>query len=400
MRFLLLDIDGVLLEPHGYRKSYRDTVNLFLASFGFPELQVDDSIAELFEYYGIPAEWDMVPLTLAAFLSWYVENSPIPKQFQTLNDLKNLAPIDADTGFIDQLRLFIPKVAACINGAGVPAAAVYKNCKTAKEESCLPAVWDQPVLADLLGNSINVNRSLPFRVLETFVLGTEEFEKHFGITTDQGILSNLELADIPILSKEFQERISAESGVVYYSAVMTARPNLLPVEIEKPELLVSSLPEAELAMTLFGWDEGRMKICGAGTLHYYEQRFGYPQESRLKPSAMHALWAMIESATGSFQTAFDLLSKWDLEQPVENPFAGVFPPEIPIEIAVFEDSASGVRSAAAAADVLRAYGYQVKLDKYGIITTDGKRRLLEAQDAKIFPNVNEALTDYFSKMNL
>ena len=81
---LLLDIDGVLLEAHGYRLACIDTINHLIAQMGQPELYIDRGITDAFETVGIRAEWDMVPLTIAAFTNWYIEQSgqiPLGRRF-------------------------------------------------------------------------------------------------------------------------------------------------------------------------------------------------------------------------------------------------------------------------------------------------------------------------------
>ena len=69
--FLVLDIDGVLLEAYGYRLACIDTVNDFLKQMGQPSLFIDRTTPDIFEASGVTAEWDMIPLILAAFVNWY-----------------------------------------------------------------------------------------------------------------------------------------------------------------------------------------------------------------------------------------------------------------------------------------------------------------------------------------
>ena len=57
--FMLLDIDGVLLEAHGYRDACIDTINDLLLQMGQPGLSVDRALTDAFEARGIGAEWDM-----------------------------------------------------------------------------------------------------------------------------------------------------------------------------------------------------------------------------------------------------------------------------------------------------------------------------------------------------
>lgn len=62
----LFDIDGVLVEPAGYRAAVHATLRHFLAPAGIPAcLLPDDEILQDFEASGLTSEWDMVPVRLA-----------------------------------------------------------------------------------------------------------------------------------------------------------------------------------------------------------------------------------------------------------------------------------------------------------------------------------------------
>lgn len=396
LRILLLDIDGVLVMPGGYRKSFRDTVNYFLTKFGFPGLQVDDQIAELYEYYGIPAEWDMVPLTIAAFLEWYAENNNEPILFDSIDKINNLPKISPAVPFRESLIRLIPEFYSVDKGQNISARTIYDHCQEAKEKSIFPKIWNDPILVDILAESLNFKRSAPFQVLETFVLGTELFEKCVGIPTEKNIPSNLFIADVPIISQQYQKKIAEENGKTLYATAMTARPNMLPETIIKPGKIVSSIPEADLAIEKLGWSEN-VSITGVGLLEYYEVLQGLPKDSRLKPHAFHALLGTLYAVSGTLEPSLAAMKNWDSNHSGENPFRPLLPEGAPLEIAVFEDSARGVQSAAEATTVLQSFGYAVKLYKYGIITSPEKTLQLEAQNAKIVPDVNQALADFFSQ---
>ena len=396
LRILLLDIDGVLVMPGGYRKSFRDTVNYFLAKFGFPDLRVDDQVAELFEYYGIPAEWDMVPLSIATFLEWYAENNNEPILFNSIDTINDLPKISPVIPFRDYLIQMIPEINLVEKGQIISAKTVFDHCQEAKEKSIFPKIWNDPILVDILAESLNFKRSAPFQVLETFVLGTELFEKYAGIPTEKNIPSNLFIADVPIISPQYQEKIAEENGKTLYATAMTARPNMLPETIIKPEKFVSSIPEADLAIEKLGWSDN-VSITGVGLLHYYEVLHGLPKDSRLKPHAFHALLGTLYAVSDALEPSLTAMKNWESNHSGKNPFRQLLPEGNSLEIAVIEDSARGIQSADGAAVVLQSYGYAVKLYKYGIITSSEKTSQLEAQNAKIVPDVNRALTDFFSQ---
>jgi len=65
-KVILLDVDGVLVNPAGYRAALHATLNYFATLMGTPHFDFhEEKIADL-EKRGIFSEWDMVPVLLAA----------------------------------------------------------------------------------------------------------------------------------------------------------------------------------------------------------------------------------------------------------------------------------------------------------------------------------------------
>src|SRR3990172_3583121 len=61
---LLLDIDGVLVRPGGYRAALHATLNYFVNLMGLPHFEFPEEKLAALERRGITSEWDMVPLLL------------------------------------------------------------------------------------------------------------------------------------------------------------------------------------------------------------------------------------------------------------------------------------------------------------------------------------------------
>ena len=61
---ILLDIDGVLVHPGGYRAALHATLNHFVNLMGLPHFEFPEEKLAGFEKRGITSEWDMVPLLL------------------------------------------------------------------------------------------------------------------------------------------------------------------------------------------------------------------------------------------------------------------------------------------------------------------------------------------------
>ncbi len=400
-RVLLFDIDGVLVSQGGYRKAFTDTVSWFMNYFGFPEIQIGREFADRFDAYGVLAEWDMVPLTLSFFLDWYAENNPQARPFGKLEKLNNLPRIHPAMPFPEVLWQKIPQIQDILNGEDIPALAVYKHCLDQKDQSILPRIWDDSVLSELLADSLNVRTSWCFQKLETYILGSELFEKTFHIPTEKGIPSGLMTVNKALLNEKYRKKILEMNGKSLYVATITARPNLLPacIKDDKTEI-ISAIPEAEIAMDELGWGDGRIKNVGVGILHYYEKKRGLPQDSRLKPNPFHALFAILYAISDSFEKTFNVVSTWDFPEKSENkinPFLPILPEGSMLDIAVFEDSLSGIQSATDAAKILQNYGYIAQTRRYGIYTNPEKAELMKTIGTKCFPTINDALDQYFSE---
>ena len=58
IKIILLDVDGVLVYPGGYRAALRATLDHFI----YPTLEIDEETLTELERRGIASEWDMAPL--------------------------------------------------------------------------------------------------------------------------------------------------------------------------------------------------------------------------------------------------------------------------------------------------------------------------------------------------
>ncbi|NTV84159.1 MAG: hypothetical protein HGA23_07660, partial [Bacteroidales bacterium] len=64
----IFDLDGVLVQPGGYRQGITATMRYFTQSWGLEALAPDEEAIALCESHGITSEWDIVPICLAGLL--------------------------------------------------------------------------------------------------------------------------------------------------------------------------------------------------------------------------------------------------------------------------------------------------------------------------------------------
>ena len=105
IKIILLDIDGVLVYPGGYRAALRATVNHFID----PTLEIDEETLTELERRGIASEWDMAPLLLATYWNDILSRQPIqnlpPEVSSAATVINRQRNVDAPA------RLFVPEFA-------------------------------------------------------------------------------------------------------------------------------------------------------------------------------------------------------------------------------------------------------------------------------------------------
>lgn len=376
--FLLLDIDGVLLETNGYRAAYVDAANHFLEVMGQPHLRVDRHTAETFEAAGFAAEWDMIPLTIAFFLSFYLENGIAPFE-DSVSLPANLPPLGTKEAFRSYVSKKINAIRSLQDLSQV----------RAHISEVLPAFAEKPLLTGLLleGN-LDPGHAPWFCYLECLLLGSDRYTETFGLQPPLICSSYLVEKDRRLLSDAWQKRLKTE----WLPVVMTYRPSLVPQELGNfSSKYAVNTPEAECAMSCLGWEDGAVPLIGCGTLTYMEETAGRPLGYYCKPHPVHALVSVLYAACGDLAKAVKCAELTEKEQ-ADLP-GDILPKSEPIRIAVFEDSASGIRSAESCADILRSFGYRVELLKYGILSFEEKRSQLKGVADHLCMNINDALDD-------
>ena len=68
MKILLFDMDGVLLESHGYHLALQETVRYMAKVLGLEDLSLSDDDIATFEAGGITNEWDEAAISTALLL--------------------------------------------------------------------------------------------------------------------------------------------------------------------------------------------------------------------------------------------------------------------------------------------------------------------------------------------
>ena len=392
-QFLLLDIDGVLLDSNGYRLAYQDAASRFIHQFGQPDVDVESDVWEAYLAEGITAEWDMVPLTLLSFLDMYCSETGETPSMDCFTGACNSIRYTDRKEFTERLLSYIPKFGKLI----VPNTLVFAGIRDAlvNGSDALPSLRGTEVLKTMLTDTLNPHTCPFFACLMTNLLGSATFRSFYGIEPPFEMVSLLETADKKLISEANRELLPTLPAKGIYPVVMTYRPTLLPRtegDGNQSSAYFVNTPEGECALRLLGWDDGRVPIIGAGSLCWIEEKYQLPREAYVKPHPMHALSAMLYPLCGSETESLELARALCGDEPHAdiNRVYELLPKSTPVRLSVFEDSVSGIGSCIRAAEVLRKHGYSVRTDLNGIKTTPKKNERLLEIGAKLYENFNEA----------
>ena len=391
--FLILDIDGVLLEAHGYRDACIDTVNYFLKQMGLTDLSIDRTIPDAFEASGVTAEWDMVPLILAAAANWACEMNP-GRVFDG-----TFPPYFSDYGCHDnrlfQLMLFdkIAAFSAMLDPNLTTINAVWQYL-IAHEGEGLGALWKQPFRDRFFVDTLNPWHCPFFAQLMTRLLGSETFSEFYGLEAPIFSESYLKTRDYSLISEKYRQLLPKIAGNSIYPVIMTYRPTLLPeVDGNNESAYFVNTPEGECALSLLGWTDGKIPMIGAGSLCYIEEKYHLRREYYVKPHPFHAMAAVMYALCGKEIEALEAARQLCELDPAANdsPAAGWLEKGEKMTLAVFEDSRNGIKSVRNAAELLRQWGYDVNAVLCGIQSTDAKDQILREEGAEIYQDINTAL---------
>lgn len=385
----LLDLDGVLIWPRGYRASVNASMKYLVDKMGLNIETPVEEIAPLFEALGITCEWDMLALLTTILLDAAAAQSPhvLPALGlrEILDWVRGNAPDKLQVDFTEAVRLLAPHLAF----APVPSESVFLARE--KVANLYPHLDHQPFVSELLRGTRDLETSFTSMLFQNIVLGDAVFENIYSHPVILPSLSLLQQHDEPALLPEIAERLQSlwEEGRLNLS-VFTARPSLPPRDANVMQKGYS--PEAEMAVELVGLRG--IPIMGYGRLQWLAVQSNVVPDSFLKPAPVQALAALRAAIT--HEESGSLTWAKGVESGMFESAADELPGEI--ELHVFEDSAIGLTAAKCAAEILKPLGIDVELHCWGVAKHPDKVAALQRAGALIFPDVNAAMRQAFGEM--
>ncbi len=327
----LFDIDGVLVQPGGYRRAVQATLDYFTRRMGLDGQVLSEETIATFEANNITSEWDIVPLCLAATLDGLQALYPevrLPAELAPACDALRARGVSAPRvdfqalarrlGAAFQQELTFSDLALILSQPG-------------SQDPPFPHLQGNPLLHSLLDGTREVSTSLTTRTFQQFVLGSELYQAMFALPFEIGVdgASYLRLYDRPALDVGLREKLLGlwRSGRIHL-AVYTLRPSSL--RSETPARTLPYCPEADIALQASGLDG--LPLVGFGQVHRLAELSGAPPRHFVKPSPVQALGAIGAAVCRDEMQAMLAARAW-----VDQGDSAFFERLPPLDVHIFEE---------------------------------------------------------------
>ncbi len=371
LRLLLLDLDDVLLFSNGYRTALRGAVGYFGRRLGYPDVALSDEDIDVFEAFGLTAEWDSATVCVSLMLAQLWEQHP-----------DHTLTLDAEWPTAPKHNLPVPTFRDFVNGLRAPDAGRFGPLGEAEEallRQCrFLSVEQKGFLHALIRSTRQFDRSPIHRLIQEFNLGSRRYVEIYGVRPMLAVESTLLMHDRPRLDDVARRLLKEWANSASHAAVIfTNRPSTPPDG-------AFDTPEAELGLEASGLTLG---IVGGGGLGWIAQRRGLGSGDLLKPSPVHALAALRLALGEPVREALEASAALVMDGKFDSEWRRLDG----CELHVFEDSAKGLRSATAAVDIMKTHGVSIDCALYGVSDSDPKRAALAAAGGTLFSDIHSAL---------
>ena len=375
---LLFDVDGVLIDPKGYKYALRDTVNYFATQMGLPPINLTLEEIAIFEANGMTNEWDSAAFSLGLLLATALKENAQhwqPTFEETFTAIKQAK--------ISIQRPDFEAYAKAVSAHNVEHDVPTKSCLAVIKSLADPFIYP---LFDVLFNDIYALDTPTTRIQQIHTIGSQYFEQTYQETALFSCQSYLMDYDTPLLSEENRDALLAwHKHPDHDFVIYTARPSLPP-----SDETVGYPPEADLAAELLGLN-GKVPLIAAGRMEWIARQYQLHASEYIKPSPVQALAAIGAAFSGEEIPALEAAALFDEEDELISPLMELT--EIESRIIVFEDSTGGIRAVQGAVDLLQKYGAEIDFHAVGVSPDDSKRQaLLEVTDW-VVDTVNDALSE-------
>lgn len=383
---ILLDVDGVLVHPVGYKDALRATIDMIADQMGLPAPALTYDEIAVFEACGLSNEWDSGAMCASAMLLAALELRP---------DLQR-DTLDTTFAAIREAKLPVTRPDFTAEARAIAAARTDGHYPAATYRAMLaervnPAVL--PLLDTLLSDVYNVLGTPTTHLFQTHTLGSTRFLETYGHPAPFESESFLAVRDRALLSTASRDHLIAwATDPAHGAVVFTARPSLPPSDLASDAAPGSSptgyAPEAELALDLLDLT-GHLPLIGQGRVGWLAWRNGRAAADYIKPSPVQALAAIGTAATGYETDSLIAAAALAEQQQISGPLAALR--DETLRVIVFEDSTGGIRATRGAVEQLQRAGINASFEAVGVSPHADKRKALGTLTDQVVDDINEGL---------
>lgn len=382
----LFDVDGVLINPLGYKEALSAAVEYFAERLGQPKAKLTYEEIALFEACGLTNEWDSLAMCVSLMLAGALA------EHEDL--LRNTFDLTAETvrraGYGGKRPDFgaLAREVRTRNPEGMRPSHTVRDILMERTEKHI-----HPLLHELLDNVYTIGAPTT-RIFQHYTLGSERFKETYGTNPEIKVASQLLIHDVPhIQSGVLEEFLSRE----YEVSIYTARPSLPPADLteEAREKLNTAEypPEGDLAAGLLGVID-KVPIIGAGRVMWLASKNGASVADYMKPSPVQAMAAIaaaisFEEAT-ALEAAITFLEGGKLTPPLDK-LQGRS-----THVIVFEDSVGGITAVKRAVEALSEAGIDITVEAVGVAREQTKKDVLAAVADRVIEDINLGLSPYLT----
>ncbi len=372
MKFLLFDMDDVLLQPGAYHRALKETVRRVAAALGYGDFSLSDKDIRSFESAGVYSEWDTSAICAALLLEYAWKFDPaiqLPESVVLKPARRLPIPPPNTSRFASQLADPDLQNLRPLARAERLLLDTRRNLNSSQSAQ----------VGSILHTARSADGSLTHCTFQELVLGSEVYSQTYQRPAVLNAQSYLQQYDVPLVQPDSIASIQRWlEEPIHVAAIFTSRPS-------QPLPGVFSTPEAEIGAALVGLEN--LPIIGLGSLLWLSQRRQAGPQAFVKPSPVHVLSAILLAQGYPPQTCLEEAAALALERiasPVWRELNGA-------EIAVFDDSPAGLGSAASAQACLAACGFSVSMELFGIASDSQKVAALSKLGAKTYVDITAAL---------
>ncbi len=376
----LLDVDGVLVKPGGYRKSTQATLDWFTRRMGIADVPYTEAIFNHFEARNISSEFDIVPLCLAEIFdrlqSLYPEVQLPVDLYQACHRWREIGAALPEIDFTDM----VDRVANASQTGRFPSDVALEANRSDIDEPPFPHLKSHPLLGKILRQTRDIRHSPVTPLFQQFALGSELFKTTYHLPAEIETDSFLLAFDEPLLDRELARSLkelwkNGDLSLVAY----TGRPSI-PFD-EATEPLLPYAPEANLALEVAGL--AGIPLVGLGQIFRLAEITGHHADELGKPSLISALGAIGAAVSRNEREALQAAERWVYHG--EGRFFKQLPP---LDIHLFEDTPGSIRFTKQAVEMLNESGVPARFHAWGVARTESKIAALQSAGADVREDIN------------